>query len=566
MGGVFSPPRSTYEAGELLDPPRGGARPAKGRTLNTSEYEPTGHLQVKPRKSKPGAKRSYYAYWYDATGKHGRKLGPAHIKDSGRRTPRGAVIWRAGDGPKPTPNHLTPKEAKHALDAILRDAPRRVLPQARVGTLRDALDGSLAERLRDGKVDSSRSADYEAMHGRLCRDLGGDRLVTEFDARRLTDYIRGLEAQKFIGSKRAREEMKDGTPVKRVVITGWTAKPPDDPRSHHRRKKRVGHQEALLLQSQGFTIEEQTIIRWALCSPASIETKLKYRDVLGSAFAYAMTMSWIHSNPVDDVPRPATAGIREATLRRTDFYDRDEVARLLTQAPGVFERALWLCGCHAGFRLPGEAQGLVWGSVDFKANVIRAQDAWKRGERRGTKTGKTTAIPMTPELRSALAELKQRGYCTADDDPVFTLNAIGRPAPANKMREDFQAAAKRAGLKRIRMYNLRHSFGTSLAASGRIPNRTIQELMRHRKASTTEIYTAYSPQPDLERQLSTALEVAPTAVAPNSATDRDDKGTGNLDELRRRLLDRLDEHVPAKWLRAVEQIFDDVAREVVAPG
>ena len=57
---------------------------------------PKGHLQVK--RDKNGRTRSYYAFWWDAEGKHGCRLGPAHVKDSGRRTPRGAIIWRAGNG------------------------------------------------------------------------------------------------------------------------------------------------------------------------------------------------------------------------------------------------------------------------------------------------------------------------------------------------------------------------------------------------------------------------------------------------------------------------------------
>lgn len=61
---------------------------------------PSGHVQVKPKR---GRSRSFYAFWHDAQGeKHGRRLGPAHVKDSGRRTPRGATIWRVGDGPKPS--------------------------------------------------------------------------------------------------------------------------------------------------------------------------------------------------------------------------------------------------------------------------------------------------------------------------------------------------------------------------------------------------------------------------------------------------------------------------------
>lgn len=48
-------------------------------------------------------------------------LGTAWVKDSGRRTPRGAVIWRAGDGSKPA-GHLTPADAEAALREI-REAP-----------------------------------------------------------------------------------------------------------------------------------------------------------------------------------------------------------------------------------------------------------------------------------------------------------------------------------------------------------------------------------------------------------------------------------------------------------
>jgi len=82
--------------------------------------KPRGHLQVKGGKN--GRRRTFHAFWWDAEGKHGRCLGPAHVRDTGRRTARKAVIWRAGDGPKPTPGHVTPKEAEDLLDDILREA------------------------------------------------------------------------------------------------------------------------------------------------------------------------------------------------------------------------------------------------------------------------------------------------------------------------------------------------------------------------------------------------------------------------------------------------------------
>jgi site-specific recombinase XerD len=59
------------------------------------------------------------------------------------------------------------------------------------------------------------------------------------------------------------------------------------------------------------------------------------------------------------------------------------------------------------------------------------------------------------------------------------------------------------------MYNLRHSFGTTLAANN-INIRTIQALMRHTRITTTEQYLAYQPQPQphLNAQITRALEPA----------------------------------------------------------
>jgi len=85
---------------------------------------PSGHLQVKGE----AGKRRYFALWRDADGRHQRLLGPAHVKDSRRRTPRGAVIWRAGDGPKPDLSYLTPQEAAAALRELLAAAPKRATP------------------------------------------------------------------------------------------------------------------------------------------------------------------------------------------------------------------------------------------------------------------------------------------------------------------------------------------------------------------------------------------------------------------------------------------------------
>lgn len=118
------------------------------------------------------------------------------------------------------------------------------------------------------------------------------------------------------------------------------------------------------------------------------------------------------------------------------------------------------------------------------------------GELDTTKTSDSDAIPMTPRLTRALTKLKQRGYAT-DDDFVFVSELTpDRPVPQRPLREAFKLARQKAGLKPIKMYNLRHSFGTSLAVKG-VDMRTIQALMRHTRLNTTEQYMAYAPRPEL---------------------------------------------------------------------
>jgi integrase len=52
----------------------------------------------------------------------------------------------------------------------------------------------------------------------------------------------------------------------------------------------------------------------------------------------------------------------------------------------------------------------------------------------------------------------------------------------------------RAGLREARFHDLRHTFGTQMAAAG-APLRFIQEWMGHRDYKTTSIYADYAPDP-----------------------------------------------------------------------
>ena len=61
------------------------------------------------------------------------------------------------------------------------------------------------------------------------------------------------------------------------------------------------------------------------------------------------------------------------------------------------------------------------------------------------------------------------------------------------MTKRFKAACRDAGVRPVRFHDLRHTFATRLAASGKDSMRTIQEFLGHADSKTTQIYTHYAP-------------------------------------------------------------------------
>jgi hypothetical protein len=86
-----------------------------------------------------------------------------------------------------------------------------------------------------------------------------------------------------------------------------------------------------------------------------------------------------------------------------------------------------------------------------------------------------------------------------DVDLVFCHPHTGRPLDRSGVVKRFKAALRRAGVREVRFHDLRHTFGTRMAAAG-VPMRTLQEWMGHRNFKTTLIYADYMP-PEREADL-----------------------------------------------------------------
>ena len=109
------------------------------------------------------------------------------------------------------------------------------------------------------------------------------------------------------------------------------------------------------------------------------------------------------------------------------------------------------------------------------------------------------SVPLADEVAGELERHLQQSPFKGDSDLVFCHPQTGAPLDRSRLLKRFQSAAQRAGLGSVRFHDLRHTFGTRVAAAG-VPLRTLQEWMGHRDFKTTLIYADYQPN-DQEAEL-----------------------------------------------------------------
>jgi len=147
---------------------------------------------------------------------------------------------------------------------------------------------------------------------------------------------------------------------------------------------------------------------------------------------------------------------------------------------------LFVVALETGIR-SGDLRGLARRHVDF-------EEGWIRFVQR--KTAKEVVIPISRACRVAL-EHALANRDAGPDDPVF-VTETGVPYSVSTMQRHFKVAKRIAGIsRRLRVHDLRHSFGCSLATAG-LPLRFIGKVMGHTNSATTECY-ARPDQVVLER-------------------------------------------------------------------
>jgi integrase len=222
----------------------------------------------------------------------------------------------------------------------------------------------------------------------------------------------------------------------------------------------------------------------------AIKSIRNFLGLLHAIFALAMKRGWCTANPVAAVDKP-----RNPHNRDIRYLNGDELELLLLATPddelGQLERALYLTAAMTGLRR-GELLALRWQDVDWGAGVVRVRRTFSRGQFGTPKSRRSSrAVPLAARVVTALQEHQRHSLFQEDVDLVFAHPQIGQVLDPSRVRKRFQAAARRAGLRPVRFHDLRHTFGTRMAAAG-APLRAIQEWMGHSDQRTTLIYADYA--------------------------------------------------------------------------
>jgi integrase len=232
-------------------------------------------------------------------------------------------------------------------------------------------------------------------------------------------------------------------------------------------------------------------------APSSVR---RVHAVLRRALTVAVRWGIIHTNPAQlvDPPSMQTKTVQPYTVR--------EARVLLKAATDDRLEARWVIAVSLGLR-QGEVLGLGWQHIDFARRLITVERALQRQPGgnlalQPTKTARSNrVVPMPDAVADALERRRRLQLADRDlvgdgwpgSDLVFTTQ-LGTPIhPRNDYRA-FQALVRRAGIRRVRLHDLRHTSASLLLAQG-VPARVVMEILGHSQISVTmNTYTHVDPE------------------------------------------------------------------------
>ena len=187
-----------------------------------------------------------------------------------------------------------------------------------------------------------------------------------------------------------------------------------------------------------------------------------------------------------------------ALKKEMDFYEPEEFFKFISVVDDLrykcFFELLYYCGLRRS-----EARGLQWKHIDFNNKTLtvsqqvlnpsnsNASTEWYISSTKTEASNRT--IPISTTLLNDLAELKKTNERLSKFKQTWFVLGDDVPMATGRMYFYRDKYAEKAGIRRIRLHNFRHSCASALI-SGAAPITAVSNFLGH--SETTETLETYT--------------------------------------------------------------------------
>jgi integrase len=221
------------------------------------------------------------------------------------------------------------------------------------------------------------------------------------------------------------------------------------------------------------------------------------RDVISGVLNKAVDDEVITGNPAQRLK----AICKKKRSKEIDPLSRSELKILEDTVREHFQDqyVLFLLLARTGVRI-GEALAIQWGDIDFAGRFIDIKRSLVRGRISTPKNGKSRRVDMSLQLQEALQEhmieSRKKGFARglgALPEYVF-LNEAGNLIDKDNWRHRvFNKVLRKAGLRKIRIHDLRHTYATLRISHGHSVEDVSNQLGHHSPKLTWDVYYHWIP-------------------------------------------------------------------------
>lgn len=232
----------------------------------------------------------------------------------------------------------------------------------------------------------------------------------------------------------------------------------------------------------------------------SLHTVIRYRSILNLILNKAFENDIIKFNPLSKIKYPTSINKKFKKLddlENTEIYpfNKDEIIKILNNSTGNLHYFIFIMLC-TGMR-PGEIISLTWNDIDFEKKRIAVDKTTVKGKIGNVKTQSSVRyVDIIPVLEDKLKSLYELNI----SDKFLFISNYKKPFYSHIIiARRFKELLVKLNLKDRNLYNLRHTFASSMITAGH-NILWISQMLGHKDISITmKVYARFIKEDDTKR-------------------------------------------------------------------